>query len=151
MNVIMKLKSKPGSLIGLFVFVSMILAACTAAVQTSQPTQVSTPTSTQPASSSGEATINVATDSTLGQILVDGKGMTLYMFTVDDPVFWKGGRIKSGVQFIPAGQHYKHRWYETMTVEKMTEHQDNWQLVEEVRQQKSTALIRCGDTWKHIA
>jgi len=32
-----------------------------------------------------EPTINVATDPTLGQILVDGKGMTLYIFTKDGP------------------------------------------------------------------
>jgi len=31
-----------------------------------------------------EATINVATDPKLGKILVDGKGMTLYMFTKDE-------------------------------------------------------------------
>jgi predicted lipoprotein with Yx(FWY)xxD motif len=30
-------------------------------------------------------TINVATDPKLGQILVDGKGMTLYIFTQDGP------------------------------------------------------------------
>jgi predicted lipoprotein with Yx(FWY)xxD motif len=33
----------------------------------------------------GEATINVATDPKLGQILVDGKGMTLYVFLKDAP------------------------------------------------------------------
>jgi predicted lipoprotein with Yx(FWY)xxD motif len=32
-----------------------------------------------------EATITVATDAKLGNILVDGKGMTLYMFTKDEP------------------------------------------------------------------
>jgi predicted lipoprotein with Yx(FWY)xxD motif len=32
-----------------------------------------------------EATINVATDPNLGPILVDGNGMTLYMYTKDSP------------------------------------------------------------------
>ena len=32
-----------------------------------------------------EATINVATDAKLGKILVDGNGMTLYVFTKDGP------------------------------------------------------------------
>jgi predicted lipoprotein with Yx(FWY)xxD motif len=32
-----------------------------------------------------EAVLQVATDPTLGKILVDGKGMTLYMFTMDEP------------------------------------------------------------------
>ncbi len=32
-----------------------------------------------------EATINVATDAKLGKILVDDKGMTLYMYTKDEP------------------------------------------------------------------
>ena len=31
-----------------------------------------------------EATINVATDAKYGKVLVDGKGMTLYMFTKDE-------------------------------------------------------------------
>ena len=43
-----------------------------------------TPT-TAPAATFVEPTINVATDPTLGQILVDGKGMTLYIFTNDTP------------------------------------------------------------------
>jgi predicted lipoprotein with Yx(FWY)xxD motif len=43
-------------------------------------TTVTTTTST-----TTEATINVATDPTLGQILVDGNGMTLYIFTKDGP------------------------------------------------------------------
>jgi predicted lipoprotein with Yx(FWY)xxD motif len=38
-----------------------------------------------PPAASAEATINVATDAKLGKILVDGKGMVLYMFTKDGP------------------------------------------------------------------
>jgi len=37
------------------------------------------------AAAAGEVTLNVYTDPKLGQILVDGKGMTLYMYTVDGP------------------------------------------------------------------
>jgi predicted lipoprotein with Yx(FWY)xxD motif len=41
--------------------------------------------STEAAPAAAEATINVATDPKLGKILVDGKGMTLYVFTKDTP------------------------------------------------------------------
>jgi predicted lipoprotein with Yx(FWY)xxD motif len=37
------------------------------------------------AAAAGEVTLNVYTDPKLGSILVDGKGMTLYMYTVDGP------------------------------------------------------------------
>ena len=43
------------------------------------------PTSTPAAAAFVEPTINVVMDPKLGQILVDGKGMTLYMFTKDEP------------------------------------------------------------------
>jgi predicted lipoprotein with Yx(FWY)xxD motif len=43
------------------------------------------PGSTPGAAMEGEAVINVATDPTLGEILVDGNGMTLYMYTKDEP------------------------------------------------------------------
>ncbi len=38
-----------------------------------------------PAASSPEASISIATSAALGQYLVDGKGMTLYVFTKDGP------------------------------------------------------------------
>jgi predicted lipoprotein with Yx(FWY)xxD motif len=87
---------KPISLIGLMVAVSMLLAACSASVQANQnPTtngnassetsNNSTPNSSKPVSAASEAVINVSTDPSLGKILVDGKGMTLYIFTVDGP------------------------------------------------------------------
>jgi predicted lipoprotein with Yx(FWY)xxD motif len=74
----------------------LVLAACQAAATPPAPTEVPTtapvpvtapttaPTSA-PASTSSEATINVATDPKYGKILVDGNGMTLYMFTNDKP------------------------------------------------------------------
>ena len=40
---------------------------------------------TQPAAAAGEATINVVDDPNFGEILVDGEGMTLYIFTKDEP------------------------------------------------------------------
>jgi len=53
------------------------------------PAATATPVIATPTPSLGgaftEPTINVATDSKLGQILVDGKGMTLYIFTNDGP------------------------------------------------------------------
>ncbi len=54
-------------------------------METTAP-QVATATVEQSgASLPAEATINVATDAKLGKILVGDKGMTLYMFTKDDP------------------------------------------------------------------
>lgn len=49
-----------------------------------QPASTNAPTP-KPAVSTSEPTINVATDAKLGQILVDGKGMTLYAYTKDGP------------------------------------------------------------------
>jgi len=63
----------------------MILSACMSSVQANQTQATSTPLITQPVATAAEAVINVATDPTFGPILVDGKGMTLYMFTVDEP------------------------------------------------------------------
>ena len=49
-----------------------------------KPASTASPTAA-PSSTVSEPTINVASDPTLGQILVDGKGMTLYIFTKDGP------------------------------------------------------------------
>ncbi len=93
---------KMTSLIGLLVALSMLAAACasTSSVTTpgaygsgsSNPGAASTSavgattpmTTTAPSGSSSEAEIKVATTS-LGQILVNGNGMTLYAFTKDTP------------------------------------------------------------------
>jgi predicted lipoprotein with Yx(FWY)xxD motif len=87
MNTINNFKSKikPVSVIGFLAAISMILAACASSVQANQPTTGSNPNAPQPALAAGEAVINVSTDPTLGKILVDGKGMTLYVFTKDAP------------------------------------------------------------------
>ena len=74
---------KPVSLFGMIVIMSLVLSAC-AAYNT--PTQ----TTESPVSSATEAggtspTIDVSSDPTYGNILVDGNGMTLYAFTVDAP------------------------------------------------------------------
>ena len=86
----------------MLVFVILVAACAPAAtpVPTAIPTMVPAPTSTTaptmvPATPTtaatatpaapAEATINVATDPKLGKILVDGKGMTLYMYTKDAP------------------------------------------------------------------
>src|SRR4030065_1099244 len=86
MNTSFNLKSimKPATLIGVVASISMILAACTPTVQANQPPEVSVPQTTQPVAAAAEAVINVTPDPTLGQILVDGEGMTLYMFTKDE-------------------------------------------------------------------
>ncbi len=102
-KIVKKSNFKPASLLGLLVLATMLLAACSSAAPSSNtpgaygggygssgsantpasmPTAAGTASSNQPSASS-EATINVATDPNLGQILVDGKGMTLYVFDKD--------------------------------------------------------------------
>lgn len=73
------------SLIGLLVAVSMILAACGSSAQANQAAAPTTATVAQPVAAAQEPEVNLATDPTLGKILVDGKGMTLYVFTKDGP------------------------------------------------------------------
>jgi predicted lipoprotein with Yx(FWY)xxD motif len=81
----LKIKIKPLSLIGMLASISMILAACMTAATPTQAPVVSGPSNTQPGASTGQAVINLAIDPNLGKILVDDKGMTLYMFTKDGP------------------------------------------------------------------
>jgi predicted lipoprotein with Yx(FWY)xxD motif len=81
--------------LSLFIPTTLILAACASATPTQAPAPTSAPLPTAasaatsaPAASPtvaapAEATIDVATDAKLGQILVDGKGMTLYAYTKD--------------------------------------------------------------------
>jgi predicted lipoprotein with Yx(FWY)xxD motif len=77
---------------GLLLLAGLILAACqpsapipvTSAteVPTMAPVATTAPTATS-APAAAEPTVNVATDPKLGKILVDDKGMTLYIFTKD--------------------------------------------------------------------
>jgi predicted lipoprotein with Yx(FWY)xxD motif len=98
---------KPYLLASLIVALSMILAACATPAQPTQPastpgafqgeaaatsttapalpTAAATSAVVQPPATSAEAVIDVATDPTYEEILVDGEGMTLYIFTVDEP------------------------------------------------------------------
>jgi predicted lipoprotein with Yx(FWY)xxD motif len=61
--------------------------------------------STDEAPAATEATINVTTDPKLGKILVDGKGMTMYMFTKDTPdkSNCAGGCLKAWPALITLG------------------------------------------------
>ena len=65
----------PMLLVGMLVLGAIVLAAC-------QPAATPEP---MPVDIAPAITIQVATDPTLGKILVDGKGMTLYMYTKDEP------------------------------------------------------------------
>jgi predicted lipoprotein with Yx(FWY)xxD motif len=89
---------KPFWVLSLCLPLLLVLAACGASANqappaaatsvpqaTSVPAATEAPTVAEASSSSAEATINVVTDPNLGQILVDGNGMTLYMFTKDSP------------------------------------------------------------------
>ena len=87
---------KPLLFVSLLMPVVLLLSACASATASPAPAVAVKPTATTAATlpsdtptaaaaAATEATINVATDAKLGQILVDGKGMTLYMFTKDEP------------------------------------------------------------------
>jgi len=89
---------KPVWLASLLVMAALILAGCqakqapdkaqaavTVPTATSAPVPTVAPVASPTVALSAEAAINVAMDPKLGSILVDGKGMTLYMFTKDEP------------------------------------------------------------------
>jgi predicted lipoprotein with Yx(FWY)xxD motif len=94
-NNLLSMNLKPASLAGILILAAMILAACApSATKAAAPTAttayaITAPTSTTPPTKApapaAEASINVATDAKYGKVLVDGKGMTLYMFTKDAP------------------------------------------------------------------
>jgi predicted lipoprotein with Yx(FWY)xxD motif len=64
-------------IIGLLAF--FVVAAC----GTTTTASTSNPTSSSPAAGGAAATIAVASNSKLGQILVDGSGRTVYLFQAD--------------------------------------------------------------------
>jgi predicted lipoprotein with Yx(FWY)xxD motif len=74
-----KLVVKPLRMIGFLAVLAMVLAACAPALPaaTAAPTLIS--------SSSPSVSLDLATDPSLGKILVDGGGRTLYVFTKDAP------------------------------------------------------------------
>lgn len=82
----MKSMTAAGTLLGL----SLLLAACggggaTTAPATAVPATATAAPSQAPASApaaAGAASVNLG-DTSLGKVLVDGKGMTLYIFTAD--------------------------------------------------------------------
>ncbi len=71
--------------VSILTLAAVVMAACQPApVPTQSPTTAplatQAPTAMPPAQpAASEAVLNVATDTKLGKILVDGKGMTLYM------------------------------------------------------------------------
>jgi predicted lipoprotein with Yx(FWY)xxD motif len=78
---------------GSIVAVAMLLAACGGSGSATQPPAATpvaataapatpAPVATEPATGASEAPVGLA-DTPLGKVLVDGKGMTLYMFTAD--------------------------------------------------------------------
>jgi len=79
---------RPTVFIGIMILAALVLAACQpATTQLPAATQNAAPvlSSSTTAAPQGEVTLNIANDPKLGNILVDGKGMTLYMFTKDEP------------------------------------------------------------------
>lgn len=116
------LNRKMFGLTSLIAVAMMILAACSpsayqstapaaqvapAATATTAPMATAVPaaTATAPAPAASEPTISVATDAKLGKILVDGKGMTLYVFTKDvaDKSNCAGGCAKAWPPLLTMG------------------------------------------------
>jgi predicted lipoprotein with Yx(FWY)xxD motif len=62
---------------------AVVLVACAPATSTVTTPSVTQPVTTQPISSADTVTIDETNDSTLGNILVDQNGLTLYIFTND--------------------------------------------------------------------
>ncbi len=75
---------RPTLFIGLMILTAMVLAACQPAATQAPTVESPTESPTMPPSQA-EVILSVASDPALGDILVDGKGMTLYMFTKDEP------------------------------------------------------------------
>ena len=87
---------RPMVWVGLLMVSVLVLAACAPAAQITVATATSAPIATMApttapmatvaptaASPAAEASLSVASDAKLGKILVDSKGMTLYMYTKD--------------------------------------------------------------------
>jgi predicted lipoprotein with Yx(FWY)xxD motif len=87
------LNTRTSGVLSLFLVAMLVLSACQAAPAAPEATAVVVPTETAapvvPTESSAASTtgvvLQVADDPNLGEILVDDQGMTLYMFTVDEP------------------------------------------------------------------
>ena len=81
-------------LVALAIGLSAILAACSSSGASTAPSAAapsaapsaaaSAPAASASAPAAAEGTTVALADSSLGKVLVDGKGMTLYMFTPDD-------------------------------------------------------------------
>ena len=95
----------PILMVGMLVVGAMVLAACSPAAVpvTGSPTAT---LETMPVDIEPGITIQVA-DSALGKILVDGKGMTLYMFTKDEPnkSNCAGGCLEAWPPFLAVDNH----------------------------------------------
>ncbi len=110
--------------VGVLGLLSLVMAACASpATQPPAPAATSAPAATlksptaAPAASptaqaSSEATINLAEDPKLGKILVDGNGMTLYMFTKDeaDKTNCTDKCLENWPALVTAGQPQSGRW-----------------------------------------
>ena len=97
-NLVKSNEMKPLWWIGILMVLALVLAACspaavipaTGATATSAPAPTAAPIATAaPTAVSApaitEASLSIVTDAKLGKILVDAKGMTLYMYTKDVP------------------------------------------------------------------
>lgn len=80
---------RPKLLLPILLSAGLALAACGSDDNSSSDTQAEVPAATEAAAvendaSESEATIGVASNATLGDFLVDGQGLTVYLFEKDD-------------------------------------------------------------------
>ena len=76
--------TKYASLVGALMLAALIISACQPAAASSPAAPTTAPVTAQ-AEAFQEPTISVVTDPKLGEILVGDNGMTLYIFTKDEP------------------------------------------------------------------
>lgn len=62
----------------------------------------------------------------------NGNPTMFSVFPSDFPAFYVNGRLKSGVQLL-TGAHHRKPKHRVLTLQDMLDHQDNWQLVENIR------------------
>lgn len=73
----------------------------------------------------------------------DPTDITFHLFEAQDPVFYKKGKRKHGMCFLPVAHHRKSN-PDVLTNEIMDKHQDDWKLIEMYRQ-NIAAQIGQGD------
>lgn len=68
---------------------------------------------------------------------------TYHVFDVKDEVFYKNGKLKIGICYIPR-QHRQKSRFPILTVDKMEASKDDWGKIEQLLKQRQIQLIETG-------